>query len=247
MFRYADLRDRGRVIRNKPTKVPPASLRYRVHGSVDVGSFLGNGKRCAQDVRSALEEVGEDFGSFGSVLDFGCGCGRTLLWLADPEDRSRPARLHGTDIDAEAVRWCQDNLTHAMFGANGALPPLRYPTGSFDLVYAISVFTHLDEERQFLWLDELRRVTRPGGVVLLTVHGEHARNALAAEDAAEVERDGFKFVVSGNMRGFFPDWYQNAFHTKGYVLGRYPEYFDVVDYLPRGMNGHQDVVVLRRR
>jgi hypothetical protein len=114
-------------------------------------------------------------------------------------------------------------------------------------VYAISVFTHLDEDRQFLWLEELERITRPAGVVLLTVHGEHAREALSAEDAAAVERDGFRFVFSDNMRGIFPDWYQNAFHTKEYVLERYAARFDVAGYVPRGMNGHQDVVILRRR
>jgi hypothetical protein len=70
---------------------------------------------------------------------------------------------------------------------------------------------------------------------------------LPAEDAADVERDGFKFVASGDMRGIFPEWYQNAFHTRGYVLDRWSEYFDVLGYVPRGMNGHQDVVILGKR
>ncbi len=246
LFRYTDLRDRQTEEKSGPPSVPPASLRYRVHGSVNMGTFLRNGRRCGRDVKSSLAQVGEDFDSFGRVLDFGCGCGRTLLWFAAPEGATPPASLHGTDIDAEAVQWCRQNLSHAEFSVNGALPPLAYPDASFDLVYAVSVFTHLDEGRQFLWLKELERITRLGGVVLLTVHGEHARGALPAEDAAAVERDGFRFVVSDSMRGIFPDWYQNAFHTKEYVLDRYAERFDVAAYIPRGMNNHQDVVVLRR-
>lgn len=236
LFRYTDARDR-RVRKN----APPASLRYRVHGSVDLDSFLKNGKRCSQDIKHALGKADLGFDSFECVLDFGCGCGRTLRSF----DGSKP-RLHGTDIDEEAIRWCKVNLNFADFSTNESLPPLIYADETFDLIYAVSVLTHLDEERQFLWLDELKRITKPGGILLLTVHGEHARGVLPAETAAEVERNGFKFVVSDSMRGFFPDWYQNAFHTREYVLDKFSEYFDIVDYLPRGMNGHQDVVILRK-
>jgi methylase of polypeptide subunit release factors len=45
--------------------------------------------------------------SFESILDFGCGCGRMLLWL--PE-LGRKRALHGTDIDADAIDWCREHL-----------------------------------------------------------------------------------------------------------------------------------------
>ena len=47
------------------------------------------------------------------------------------------------------------------------------------------------------------------------------------------------------MKGVFPEWYQNAYHTKRYVLERYSDLFDVLDYVPRG-NGRQDIVVLQK-
>jgi ubiquinone/menaquinone biosynthesis C-methylase UbiE len=204
---------------------------------------LGAGKRSSKDIQAALKAIGKNFDSFREVLDFGCGCGRTLLWL---KDRPPLTNLYGTDIDAEAINWCRDNLKFAEFDLNGALPPLRYSSEAFDLVYAISVFTHLDEKFQFRWLEELARVTKPEGIVLVTLHGPATWKEIAPEDAAEVERTGFKFLVSNDLRGIFPDWYQNAFHSKEYVLGHYSKHFDVLDYLPRGMNGRQDVVVLHK-
>jgi hypothetical protein len=45
------------------------------------------------------------------------------------------------------------------------------------------------------------------------------------------------------MKGIFPGWYQNAYHTKEYVVDRYSEYFGVVDYISRGM-ARQDMVIL---
>src|SRR5688500_13827674 len=64
---------------------------------------------------------------------------------------------------------------------------------------------------------------------------------------AEIEARGMKFGVSGGWQNIFPDWYQIAFHTKEYVLDKYGRYFDVLEYIPGGMNGVQDLVVLRKR
>ena len=62
-----------------------------------------------------------------------------------------------------------------------------------------------------------------------------------------MRRDGFKFLSSNAMKGIFPNWYQNAYHTEGYAFERYSEYFDVLDYLPREMSNRQDTLVLRKR
>ena len=240
---YASLQDRRKIEQTGLAAVPPTSLRYRVHGSPSMDGFLKVGKRCSEDIEAALGKVGRNLDSFGDILDFGCGCGRTLIWFAD---RSRSARWYGTDIDAEAVSWCRDNLDFAEFGVNGPFPPLEYASGAFDLVYAISVFTHLDEGYQFRWLEELKRITRPGGIVLLTVSGRRVWRGLPEEHVADIKKKGFKFVASNTAKGIFPEWYQNAYHTKEYVLDRYSEYFDVLNYIPRGMSNRQDVVVLQR-
>lgn len=85
--------------------------------------------------------------------------------------RDIPAQLFGTDIDGESIDWCQSKLGHmATFTVNGFWPPLPFADGFFDVIYSISVFTHLPEDMQTAWLAELRRVAKPGGLLLLTVH-----------------------------------------------------------------------------
>ena len=242
-YRYTDLRDRRRPKDPRISALPPASLRYRVHGSIEADQFLRVGKRCSNDIEMILKKVGKNFDAFSDVLDFGCGCGRTLLWF---ESRPKSTRLHGTDIDAEAISWCRKNLERVEFSINDSLPPLRHPSENFDLIYAVSVFTHLNESFQFQWLRELKRVLRPGGILLLTLHGRNAWRNLSGNDLIELEEKGFKFVVSNNMQGVFPEWYQNAFHSKEYVLEQYSKYFDVLTYIPKGIGDNQDVVVLQK-
>ena len=95
------------------------------------------------------------------------------------------------------------------------------------------MFTHLDEDYQFRWLEELRRISTRGAVLLLTID-----SSLAGEK---------DFVFQRSYEdGLFPAWYQNAFHSEKYVRENFGRYFEVLGYLPKGMNGHQDVVVLRK-
>jgi len=245
--RVADVRDKLYIKRYmKQTglaHLPPADLRNRVHGSTNPRSFLEVGKKCSEDLESTLRNIHKDIGSFRDILDFGCGCGRTLMWFGK---RSLPSNFFGTDIDADAISWCRNNLDFASFSVNNALPPLDYPSETFDLIYALSVFTHLHEDYQYYWLSELKRIVKPKGILLLTVHGQYVWKDLPPDHLAKIEKEGFVFVPENAYKGIFPEWYQNAFHTKDYVLERWSPYFNILDYIPRGLNNHQDMVVLQK-
>jgi len=227
MFRHADLKDRSNGNR---AHLPPAELRYRVGASPDAEEFLRIGKACAGDIQSALQKVGCEIRSCHRILDFGCGCGRTLLHM---KSLAPDAQFDGTDIDVKAIDWCKRNLEFASFSLSRETPPIDYAADTFDLIYAISVFTHLDEHYQFLWLEELRRIAQPGGMIVLTVHG--AKND-----------QGFLFERSYE-EGLFPAWYQNTYHSEQYVREHFGKYFDVLGHFAKSLNGFQDVVVLQKR
>ncbi|MBS2024304.1 MAG: class I SAM-dependent methyltransferase, partial [Deltaproteobacteria bacterium] len=138
--------------------------------------------------------------------------------------------LSGTDIDPQAIAWCQRHLSYARTLVNPHLPPLPFDAASFDAIYAISVFTHLNEEMQLQWLAELRRVLTPEGVLLVTLLGGG---------------EGLTNAGNLNWRGTFPSWYQDTLHSEDYVRKTFAQWFRVVAYVPKGMNAHQDVVLLR--
>lgn len=139
-------------------------------------------------------------------------------------------------------------MPFAKSAVNAASPPTSYPDDFFDCVVAISVFTHLDEKMQFVWLAELQRITKPGGMLLLSVHGNVARTNYPEEIKNSVKDDGVRFVVEETglfKRSGLPDFYQNAHHARAYVEREWPRYFEILRYVEAGINNHQDAVLLR--
>ena len=232
---YADLRHPHPLI-------PPALLRYRVGESTDPGLFLAVGEHISQDIQAALLRVDRRIADFDTILDFGCGCGRTLRWLTQQFPN---ARFSGADVDEEAIAWCRARLPAVDWRVNAALPPLAFSGQAFDLIYAVSVFTHLPADLQDLWLPELVRILRPGGILLLTLHGERAATQLDSAAAERLRREGFLFQTSAKLHGILPEWYHTAFHTREYAVSRVGAHLSVLAYIAGGM-GDQDVIVAQR-
>jgi len=182
------------------------------------------------------------------VLDFGCGPGRVAIQF---KQLDRGCKLSGTDIDPEAVSWAREHLSEiGVFETNALVPPLRYAKDFLDLVYTVSVFTHLDEESQFQWLEELARVLRSGGLLIATVHGATARASCTLSEIAALEAKGFVYRVdrTGRLKlDGLPDSYQTTFHSKAYVERTWQHHFELLEYLEGGLAGDQDVVILSRR
>jgi len=93
------------------------------------------------------------------ILDVGCGTGANLLMLSKYGD------AEGVDVSEDALAFCRERgLENVKLGAAEELP---YDDGTFDLVTALDVVEHLDDD--LAGLREMRRVLRPGGRVLLFV------------------------------------------------------------------------------
>jgi len=226
--------------------VPPPLLRFRVHGALDLGSYLQIGRTCAQDIKDLLSTVGKDLYSFNQILDFGCGSGRVMLFF---NDRPDSCHLHGTDIDKQAIYWAKKHLRFASWSTNNPLPPTAYADHTFDFIYAISVFTHINEKMQFAWLNELKRISKPDGTLILTVHGENTY-AKSKEKKAIISEKGFLYTVG--QTGMFkldglPDFYQTTFHSRAYIEDRWSKLFKIIGYVERGLAAYQDAVILLNR
>jgi SAM-dependent methyltransferase len=93
------------------------------------------------------------------VLDAGCGSGRTMEELTDYGE------VHGIELDPEAAELARGRGRGEV--QVGRLEELPWADGTFDLIACLDVIEHTPDDR--VTLRELRRVTKPGGWLLVTV------------------------------------------------------------------------------
>jgi SAM-dependent methyltransferase len=130
------------------------SIMYEVEGT----HWWFAGRR--RIIASFIEKICRDLGTERPrILDVGCGTGANLELLG------RYGEAEGVDVSPEALAFCRERgLRNVKQGAAERLP---YEDCSFDLVTALDVVEHLDDDTA--GLREMRRVLRPGGRAMLFV------------------------------------------------------------------------------
>lgn len=219
--------------------IPPSRLIHLVAGNPSIFWFLKGGIQAQQAILNLLEKNGFNFNRFSTVLDFGCGCGRVMRhWYSYMPD------FYGTDYNSELISWSQQNLTFCKFSVNQLEPPLDYEDNKFDFIYALSVFTHLPVILQIPWLEEMKRILRPCGVIFISVHGDHYKYLLSQKEK-EMFEQGELIVHQEEIAGSNTC---NAFHPNQYLMNNFSKVMKIIDLIPEGALGNpfQDAILLQK-
>ncbi len=175
------------------------------------------------------------------ILDWGCGPGRTIrhfpVLLPDSE-------IFGSDYNSQYIDWCQKELKGVTFKSNMLSPPLKFEDNYFDVIYGISIFTHLSEEKHYEWVREFSRVLKTGGVLYVTTHGSPFRCKLSEADKNTFDKGNLVFSkkTKEGHRTFV------AFHPEVFMRELFSD-FEVVEYVSgQSKNGSisQDTWIVKK-
>lgn len=198
--------------------------------------------------RETAEELRDYFANYIDlktvrILDWGCGPGRLIRHM--PEVMGDGCELYGTDYNATSIEWCISNLQGIHFNLNTLEAKLPYNDNFFDALYGISIFTHLSHPMHLAWYNELRRVTRPGGIMLFTTHGDNFKVKLTDEELVKysegklVERskakEGHRIYIA-----FHPESYMKELFRKDSILEH------IVGVPEKGKWLPQDIWIVRK-
>ena len=209
-------------------------------------------------VLEAVRAGGLDPAQLRSGLDFGGSSGRVVRVLGAVLPG---VRWHACDPNGEAIAWAQRHLPAIDFRVSPQEPPLPYDDGAFDLVYAISIWSHFAAGAAGRWLDEMHRIVRPGGLLVITVQGLNSlahmwrheqwtqEDLVAAFD--DLYRHGFHYrTVFSETEGDFgvksPEWGMSVL-TAEWLLERATPAWGLQWWATGRAEANQDVVVLVRR
>lgn len=208
-----DGRDANVALAEKLPGLPGEEMQRRWTGKT-AAATEAEGFRIYRVMRDLHVRHRGDLRECGLVLDFGCGWGRVIRYFLKDVD---PGQLIGTDHDDANIAFCVVSNPWCVFIRNEAAPPLPLADHSVGYVYAYSVFSHFSEPMRQLWLNEFKRILRPGGALALTV-----RPRRFIEKCAAVRRGEATATAPISVR-MFPDAQASldAYDERGFAFSPY--------------------------
>ena len=124
-------------------------------------------------------------------------------------------------------------------------PPPRPAGQAFDVILALSVLTHMRVDSQQAWMPEFDRLLKPGGLVILTLHGDASVVAGLSKRQHRRYLRGEAVVVGGRSEGTN---FCRSYHPAQLVSKNLARPLEVIEFKPQGATGNppQDLWVLRR-
>jgi ubiquinone/menaquinone biosynthesis C-methylase UbiE len=224
---------------------PPEKLWLGYGKTTD--EWLASGRRHVETMRKALTQSGHSFAAGQRVLELGCAAGRMIRWL---EDVAQECEVWGTDISGDHIVWCKQNLTPPFhFLITTTVPHLPFADEYFDVIYAGSVFTHIDDLAD-AWLLELRRVLRPNGRLYITIHDNETIRILneGDYDLGRTLRCRKDFYEQGNFSMFTIGRFMRSqvFYDTDSLVRSLDPFFELMSVTPEAY-AFQTAVLLKKR
>jgi SAM-dependent methyltransferase len=130
------------------------------------------------------------------ILDWGCGPGRIIRHL--PVLINNDCEFFGSDNNNNSIEWCIQNIAECKFESNSLEAKLPYNDNFLDIIFGISIFTHLSEQMHLEWFDELYKKLKLNGIMLFTTQGNNFKSRLTKTELRKYNQG--QLIVRGNVK-----------------------------------------------
>lgn len=228
----------------KLEKVDTGGLHDVVFGDQPLGDFYFS------DMISGLHDIKPS----DSILDFGCSTGRVIRNLHSAFD----FEAYGCDPRSDSIQFNKEKFKDIEWFTSNEAPPIADSHNTkYNLVFAISVWSHFSEEMAVAWFDEFYKLMKPNGKIIFTTHGTrsvfHFHSKLKrmddekAKQRLDVLRDGgfhyMPYPKGGDLDG---DHWGMAYMSKQWVRDNLLDKWHLSEYLPGMAMENQDVYILEK-
>ena len=213
---------------NKSFAPPPLWLLYESSGHASYRAYDYSGKQIAAVLHGMIRAHAGP--GTKTLLEWGCGPARILRQM---EMLDQKLTLFGADYNAQSVSWLRQTFPNIHVRQNNLQPPLPFEDGFFDVVYCLSVFTHLSAEMHKVWIDDIERVLKPGGIFIGSFHGEDCIAHLLDHELRRFEEG--ELVVRANVKEGSRLFC--AFHPSPYLKDKLLARFYILQVMPNPTKG----------
>lgn len=202
--------------------------------------YLADGWRSLSELMRLLELVHRPLMQTRDMLEFASGHGRLTRHLVKSLGAGR---VTVSDVVPGAVRFAQQAFGVQGFVSTPEPQQLQWPR-RWDLVFVLSLFSHLPQATWSAWLDKLWQAVAPGGLLVFSTHGAEA----VRRTGVKLDSKGYFFVPSSESTAISAQEYGTAFTSEAFVraqVARVAGAQTLVHFAPAWFWDHQDAWVLQ--
>lgn len=216
-------------------------------------SMLKGASKLYGHIKAACSDLNQPIKADTSILDFGCGWGRIARFFLKEIDVKN---IYGVEVLQELTEACESTFNTNNFHTITQSGLLPFESNKFDVVFANSVFSHLNIDLNMHWLNEIERVIKPGGIAALTVIDTPKFESMSKSGSKWFESLGIdcdethkklnsgEFIwVSTNRSGEL-DGYGLTFIPVDWINKNWTKKMDLIDLNP---NYSQSIAILQKR
>ena len=228
-----------------PCQISPADDIYKffaAHPSSlnPIRDYLADGWRTMAELVLLLEQVNHPLLRAQSLLEFASGHGRFTRHLAKALG---PQHVVVSDVVGDAVEFARDAFKVQGFVSASQPEHVVWPH-QHDVVFVLSLFSHLPRSTWARWLQRIYAMVAPGGVLVFTTHGAEA----VRKQGVTLDPEGYFFTPSSESNAIAGQEYGTAFTSESYVRGQIAQHLpdaQILQFAPQHFWHHQDAFVVQ--
>ena len=203
-----------------------------------IREYLSDGWRTLSELMILLEAVNQPLLQTGSVMEFAAGFGRFTRHLV----KALPGRVACTEVMPGSVDFLREQFGVESFESSHDPAQINL-AGQYELVFVLSMFTHLPTPMWTPWLLTLKRLVKPGGLLIFSVHNEN----VATEAGVIFDADGTHFIAASESSSLDVNTYGTTYTTRKFVEDNVRNVFgsEPLLYQPYTFWSGQDAVLIR--
>lgn len=206
-----------------------------------IRDYLADGWRTLAELLLLFERLDRKLSRPGRFLEFASGFGRLTRHLVKIVPSGN---LHVSDVLPGSVDFLVEQFGVEGFYSASQPGSADWP-GSYDVIFVLSLFSHLPRTTWDAWLREIYSHVAPGGVLIFSTHGETSARTLGVT----LPQDGFAFHPSSESKELPGEQYGSTFTSAAFVRAAIASNLDcaAVIGVPAHFWGNQDAFAVVRR
>jgi SAM-dependent methyltransferase len=221
--------------------IPPDYFLYETY-RLDYEAFFKDGEGVANEIIEWTKKYIPP--ETKRILDWGCGVGRVVIHI----DKFTEAgtSIHGCDINEQMISFNKKYGKNISYSLIAYTPPTNYKNEYFDLIYGLSILTHIEPSMQENWIREIYRMLNTNGIFLFTTHGRYFYSKLLQSEKQLLDLHGV-FSKTYSKKGHRM---MSTYNSPEALEKLLEKYFEILEFhdgeIDQSKTGGQDLWIVKK-